>query len=55
MFSGYPDGTIQNAKLSVKDGQLFVNGYPVLGYGTATDKDDAAQKSGTSNSVLFTW
>lgn len=52
---GSSDGAIQNAKLSVKDGQLFVNGYPVLGYGTATDKDDATTKSGTSKSVLFTW
>ena len=52
---GSDNGTIQNAKLSVKDGQLFVNGYPVLGYGTATGKDDATKKSGTSKSVLFTW
>lgn len=50
---GSADGNITNAKLSVKDGQLFVNGYPVLGGAQAKSEDDAKTQTAKTTGVIF--
>ena len=52
---GSADGNITNTKLTVKDGQMFLDGYPIMGYGVATDKDDATAKSAKYPGVMFIW
>ena len=50
-----PDTGQATQKINFASGDLTADGYPIMAYGAATDKDDAKAKSAKYPGVLFIW
>lgn len=50
-----PDTGQATQKINFASGDLTADGYPIMAYGVATDKNDATAKSAKYPGVLFIW